>query len=70
MFLFLLQQDYFEDYESLKGSDDEDSEEEEKELMKNLSQPNRKIARPPRPNSYGSIEGNLLHFILNTHFFG
>ncbi|KAJ1525645.1 hypothetical protein ONE63_008863 [Megalurothrips usitatus] len=48
-----VQPDFYEEYETLKDSDDE----EEAERLKNLRQPNRSIVRPPRPNSYGSIEG-------------
>ncbi|KAE8745308.1 hypothetical protein FOCC_FOCC007992 [Frankliniella occidentalis] len=50
-----VQQECYEDYESLKDSDEE--EQDEVQLMKNLSQPNRNVARPPRPNTYGSIDG-------------
>ena len=44
--------DQYEDYESLKDSDEED----ETELLQNLRRP-QKIPGVPRPNTYGSIEG-------------
>ncbi|KAK3927690.1 E3 ubiquitin-protein ligase UHRF1 [Frankliniella fusca] len=50
-----VQQESFDDYESLKDSDEDG--EDEAELMKNLSLPNRNVVRPPQPNTYGPIEG-------------
>lgn len=57
----MFQHDQFEDYESLKDSDEE-ADEDEDELLQNLRRP-QKGPRAPRPNSYGFIEGNFISFL-------